>query len=172
MSRPPTDAEYADFVASAWGSLYRTAYLMVGDRALAEDLVQTALTNTYASWHRVRDLGAAYGYARTALVHSRASWLRSRSRRPEALTDRVPEQPVVEDHVTRPVLVDALRRLPDRQRAVVVLRFYEDLSVAQVAQTLGCSEGTVKSQTSAGLSGLRLLLGDSVIPLETSGGAS
>ncbi len=164
MSRQPTDAEFSEFVAAAWGPLYRTAYLMVGNRALAEDLVQTALTNTYASWHRVRALEAAHAYARTAVARTAASWFRSRVRLSEQVTEHLPETPYSPDPSTRPALLDALRQLPPRQRAVVVLRFYEDLSVAQAAQTLGCSEGTVKSQTSAALGKLRLLLGDTVIP--------
>ncbi len=163
MSRPPTDAEYSEFVAAAWGPLYRTAYLMVGNRALAEDLVQTALTNTFASWREVRELGAAHAYARTAVVRSVASWFRSRVRLREQPTDDLPERAYSPDPSDRPALMDALRQLPSRQRAVVVLRFYEDLSVAQVAQAMGCSEGTVKSQTSAALGKLRLLLGDDVV---------
>lgn len=137
---------------------------MVGNRTLAEDLVQTALTDTYASWHEVRELGAAHAYARTAVVRSVASWFRSRVRLREQLVDDLPETPYSPDHSTRPMLLEALRQLPPRQRAVVVLRFYEDLSVAQVAHTLGCSEGTVKSQTLVALGKLRLLLGESVIP--------
>jgi RNA polymerase sigma-70 factor (sigma-E family) len=164
MSRQPTDAEYSEFVAAAWGSLYRTAYLMVGNHALAEDLVQTALTNTYASWHKVREVGAARAYARTAVVRSATTWFRTRARQREHTTDDLPEAPYTPEHSTRPVLLDALRKLPPRQRAVVVLRFYEDLSVAQVAHTLGCSEGTVKSQTSDALGKLRILLGDTVVP--------
>jgi DNA-directed RNA polymerase specialized sigma24 family protein len=81
MSNRPTDGEFSDFVAAVWRSLYRTAYLMVGTHALAEDLVQTALTNTYASWHKVRELGAARAYARTAVVRSTTSWFRTRARR-------------------------------------------------------------------------------------------
>lgn len=164
MSTRPTDAEYADFVASAWGPLYRTAYLMIGNHALAEDLVQTALTNTYASWRNVRELDAAYAYARTAVARSVASWFRSKVRLREQPTDRLPETSYAPDPSTRPMLLEALAQLPPRQRAAVVLRFYDDLNVAEVAHALGCSEGTVKSQTSAGLGKLRLLLGDSVIP--------
>ena len=165
MSQRATDTEYADFVASAWGPLYRTAYLMVGNHALAEDLVQTALTNTYASWHKVRELDAAYAYARTAVVRSGASWFRSKVRLRERPTDRLPETPYSPDPSTRPMLLEALALLPSRQRAVVVLRFYDDLSVAEVAHSLGCSEGTVKSQTYAALGKLRVALGDGVIPL-------
>ncbi len=164
MSKQPTDAEYSEFVAAAWGSLYRTAYLIVGNHALAEDLVQTAMTNTYASWHKVREVGAARAYARTAVVRSATTWFRTRARRREHVTDDLPETPYTPDHSTRPVLLEALRQLPPRQRAVVVLRFYEDLSVAQVAHALGCSEGTVKSQTSDALGKLRIILGDTVVP--------
>ena len=164
MSKQPTDAEYSEFVAAAWGSLYRTAYLMVGNHALAEDLVQTAMTNTYASWHKVREVGAARAYARTAVVRSATSWFRTRARLREHITADLPETLYAPDHSTRPVLLDALRQLPPRQRAVVVLRFYEDLSVAQVADALACSEGTVKSQTSDALGKLRVLLGDTVVP--------
>lgn len=164
MSKQPTVAEYSEFVAGAWGPLYRTAYLMVGNQALAEDLVQTALTNTYASWHQVRELRAAHAYARTAVVRSVASWFRSSVRLREQLTGDLPETADEPDHAARPMLLDALRQLPPHQGAVVVLRFYEDLSVAQVAHTLGCSEGTVKSQTYVALRRLRLALGDAVIP--------
>lgn len=164
MGTPPTDGQYSEFVAAAWGPLYRTAYLMVGDHGLAEDLVQTALTNTFASWHRVREPAAAAAYARTAVVRSATSLFRTRARRPERVTGEIPETPYSPDHSTRPALLDALRQLPPRQRAVVVLRYYEDLSVAQAAQALGCSEGTVKSQTSEALGKLRVLLGESVVP--------
>ncbi len=164
MSKQPDDTEYSEFVAAVWAPLYRTAYLMCGNRALAEDLVQTALTNTYVSWHNVREVRAAHAYARTAVVRLVASWFRSRVRLIEQLTDQPPETPYAPDPSTRPAVMDALRQLPARQRAVVVLRFYEDLSVAQTAETLGCSEGTVKSQTSAALDKLRVLLGESIVP--------
>ena len=164
MRQPLTDAEFAEFVAVSWAPLYRTAYLLVGSRAQAEDLVQTALTNTYASWHKVRELGAAHAYARTAVVRSAASWHRSRFRKPEHLTCDLPETPYsADDDADRPMVLEALRGLPTRQRAVVVLRFYEDLSVAETAQALGCSEGTVKSQTHVALRSLRLALGDAMI---------
>ena len=163
MRQPLTDAEFAEFVAASWAPLYRTAYLLVGSRAQAEDLVQTALTNTYASWHRVRELGAAHAYARTAVVRSAASWHRSRFRMREHLTSEVPETAYTPEDFGHPSFLDAIRGLPPRQRAVVVLRFYDDLSVADVAVALGCSEGTVKSQTHVALRSLRLALGDAMI---------
>jgi len=164
--RPPSDAEFAEFVHATWPGLYRTAYLLVGEPWLAEDLVQTALVKTYANWSKVRDLSAAPGYARTTLVHTAGSWFRKRSWRNENPTPELPERPVDQDLEDRSLLMGALAQLPARQRAVVVLRFYEDLSVAVTAQTLGCSEGTVKSQTSAALHRLRQLLGDAVVPHE------
>ena len=164
MGRGPTDAEYTEFVHAAWGSLYRTAYLLLGEHAQAEDLVQTTLAKTYASWRRVRDVDAAHGYARVVLFNTARSMFRSSGWRREIATDEVPEQSFAEDPSTRPALMDALRMLAPRQRAVVVLRFYEDLSVTQTAEALGCSEGTVKSQTSDALGRLRRLLGDAVVP--------
>ena len=165
MPRPPSDAEYTEFVHATWPSLYRTAYLLVGDHALAEDLVQTALAKTYASWGSVRELAAAPGFARTTLINTAASWFRRKSWRNELATETLPEPAHDPDHSNRPAVIGALRQLPPRQRAVIVLRYYEDLSVARTAEALGCSEGTVKSQTSDALTRLRTLLGDAVIPL-------
>ena len=162
--KPPSDTEFTELVHVAWPSLYRTAYLMLGDHALAEDLVQTALAKTYAAWPRVRDLEAAPGYARTVLVNTAASWFRKKSWRNERPSAELPEDAYHHDHTDRPTLIDALAGLAPRQRAVIVLRFYEDLSVAQAAHALGCSEGTVKSQTSDALAKLRTLLGDAVVP--------
>jgi RNA polymerase sigma-70 factor (sigma-E family) len=167
MARPPSDEEFTEFVHVAWPSLYRTAYLMLGDRGLAEDLVQTALAKTYASWHRVRDLGAARSYARTTLVNTAVSWFRTRGWRAERPTERLETEPYDEDLALRPTLQQALAELAPRQRAAIVLRFYEDLSVAETARALGCSEGTVKSQTSDAIARLRGLLGEAVLPLES-----
>jgi len=126
--------------------------------------VQTALAKTYASWSRVRDLDAAPGYARTVLVNTASSWFRKKSWRNERPTEVLPEETYHPDHSDRPTVVGALGVLPPRQRAVIVLRFYEDLSVRQTATALGCSEGTVKSQTYDALARLRELLGESVVP--------
>lgn len=164
MTRPPTDELFTELVAASWGSLYRTAYLLLGDRAEAEDLVQSALAQTYASWTKVRDVDAAPAYARTALHNTAASWFRKRSWRNERPTEELPEDVLETDPSLRPTLLDALDRLAPRQRAVVVLRFYEDLSVADTARALQVAEGTVKSQTSEALARLRALLGDTVVP--------
>ena len=164
MPAPPGDAEFTEFVHAAWPGLYRTAYLMLGEHQLAEDLVQSALAKTYASWRKVRDPGAAPAYARTVLANTATSWFRRRSWRNERPTETLPERGAEHDPSTRPALVDALARLAPRQRAVVVLRYYDDLSVREVAQALGISEGTVKSQTSDALARLRAVLGDDVVP--------
>ncbi|CUR56462.1 RNA polymerase sigma-E factor [metagenome] len=168
MARTPSDAEFTAFVHGSWSGLYRTAYLLLGDRELAEDLVQTTLAKTYGSWGRVRDLERAHGYARTVLVNTATEWFRRKSWRNEVpsedVASRIRDGVVEPDATTRPMVLDALRTLAPRQRAVIVLRFYEDLDVAQTAAVLGCSPGTVKSQTSDALARLRPLLGDAVIP--------
>jgi RNA polymerase sigma-70 factor (sigma-E family) len=168
MSRTPTDGEFAEFVEAAWPGLYRTAYLILGEHQLAEDLVQTTLAKTFASWGKVRDQGAAMGYARVVLANTAASWFRRRSWRNEKPTETLPDESQVagSDPSDRPALMEALRRLPPRQRAVVVLRFYDDLSVREVAHALACSEGTVKSQTHHAMTQLRVLLGDAVVPAD------
>lgn len=159
-----TDEEFTEFVHATWPSLYRTAYLMLGEHQLAEDLVQTALAKTYASWHRVRDPGAAPAYARVVLANTAASWFRKRSWRNEHPSEVLPETAGEHDPSDRPAVIDALRSLAPRQRAVVVLRYYDDLPVRDVARALGISEGTVKSQTADALGRLRQQLGDAVIP--------
>lgn len=165
MTRSPTDAEFTELVHGCWGSLYRTAYLLVGDHGLAEDLVQTALARTYAAWPKVRSVGAAPAYARTTLVNTAAEWFRKRSWRRELPSEHVGEPDAAHhDPSLRPTVIAALGLLAPRQRAVIVLRFFEDLSVAETARALGCSEGTVKSQTSDALATLRTHLGDAVVP--------
>jgi RNA polymerase sigma-70 factor (sigma-E family) len=169
VGRPPSDAEFAALVQAWWPGLYRTAYLLLGDHHLAEDLTQTALAKTYASWSRVRDLDAAPGYARVVLARTAASWFRRRSWRNELPTETLPELGHEHEPSDRPAVVAALAALPPRQRAVVVLRWYDDLSVREVADALGITEGTVKSQTSHALASLRRLLGDDVVPQPARG---
>ena len=164
MAHQLTDDEFTEFVHAVWPGLYRTAYLMLGDHQLAEDLVQTALAKTYGSWRKVKEPAAAPAYARVVLANTAASWFRRRSWRNEHPTAELREGATYADPSTRPAVVDALRSLAPRQRAVVVLRYYDDLSVREVATALGISEGTVKSQTSDALARLRTLLGDAVIP--------
>lgn len=156
-------ADFAEFVAARSTALHRTAYLMAGDRGLAQDLLQEALTRTYVAWPRLRDPGAAEAYTRKAITTTAITWYRRRSwgERP---TDTVPERSSSADHAddvsTRDLLWSALQALPPRQRAAIVLRFYEDLSEARTAEVMGCAPGTVKSQVSAGLRKLRDHLGE------------
>ena len=164
------DADFTAFVHAAWSPLYRTAFMLIGDRGLAEDLVQTALAKTYLAWGKIRDRGAAGVYARTVLVNTAASWFRKRGWRNETATAELPEAigtsaTMAAPDEDGPLLRAALLELPVRQRAVVLLRFYEDLSVAEVAAILNVSPGTVKSQTSHALSKLRAALGDTFVPL-------
>jgi len=162
MARTMTDEEFTEFVHVAWPGLYRTAYLMLGDHQLAEDLAQAALAKTYGAWRKVKDPAAAPAYARVVLANTAASWFRRRSWRNEHPTDRLPDTGVEHDPSTRTAVLDALATLAPRQRAVIVLRYYDDLSVREVAHALGVSEGTVKSQTADALVRMRAVLGDDV----------
>jgi len=143
-------------VATRGPALQRTAYLLTGDWALAEDLLQTALTKSYLAWSRIqRDEPEAY--VRKVLVTTYATWWRRRWRG-EHPTDALPDTATeawagVDDRVA---LAAALARLPRRQRAVVVLRFHDDLTERQVAEALGIAVGTVKSQTAKALAALRV----------------
>lgn len=154
------DGDFTEFVQAAWPGLYRTAYLLLGDHGLAEDLAQTALTKTYGAWSRVEDRSAARAYAHKTLVNTAASWFRRKGWRNEHPTADLPDRAQASDPGARSEVMEALAQLPPRQRAVVVLRFYEDLSVAETADVLGCSTGTVKSQTFVAFAKLRPLLGD------------
>jgi RNA polymerase sigma-70 factor (sigma-E family) len=154
--RDPT--VFAEFVAARSASLYRTAYLMVGEHALAQDLLQEALTKTYVAWPRLREVSNAEAYTRRAITNTAISWSRKRSwheRPTESLPDRVEAAAGTDDLGTRDWLWRELQQLPPRQRAALVLRFYEDLSEAQTAAAMGCAVGTVKSQVSQGLKRLR-----------------
>ncbi|MFI7513966.1 SigE family RNA polymerase sigma factor [Micromonospora echinofusca] len=158
-------AEFDDFVRTRSVALLRVAYLLTGDRHAAEDLLQEVLEQVYVRWRRVRISPEAY--ARRALVNRSINRWRRRVRRPEqALGDN---HGVARDHADdialRQAVVAALRTLPPRQRAAVVLRYLEDLSVADVAGALRCSEGTVKSHASRGLAHLREALAGSHLVL-------
>lgn len=148
--------QFAAFVRSRGPALQRTAFLLTGDWGLAEDLVQTALARSWPAWRRIRHADLE-GYVRKVLVNTHASWWR-RKWRDEVPTDLLPDRAREDANGSldaRPTLAAALRRLPKRQRAVIVLRFHEDLSEANVAELLGISMGTVKSQTSKALAALR-----------------
>jgi RNA polymerase sigma-70 factor (ECF subfamily) len=147
------DEDYTAFVALSYRSLLRTAYLLVGDRGHAEDLVQTALVKTYTAWPRLRELARAEAFARTTLVRATLRW-RSRRWHGELPSASLPEVAVTEDGSLLDVR-RALANLPPGQRAVLVLRFLDDLSEAQTAHLLGISTGTVKSRTARALAALR-----------------
>ena len=154
LSTPARDAEFAHFVRAASPSLAGTAYLLTGDRHTAADLLQEALVRTYVNWRRVRD-GEAAAYARRIVVNLSVDRWRARPPIPVEQLDGVEchdPQRTVDD---RDQLVRMLASLPARQRQVIVLRYLDDLSEAEVAAQLGISLGAVKSATSRGLAALR-----------------
>lgn len=160
MADGKDSSAFVEFATARHGALYRYAYLLAGDRGLADDLVQEALTKTYVAWRKLRDPANAEAYTRKAITNVAITWWRRKAWHAERPRDDVPEQPsVAEDSTARLWLWEELRRLPPRQRAAVVLRYYEDLTEAQTAEILDCSIGTVKSQVSAALKKLRARLG-------------
>jgi RNA polymerase sigma-70 factor (sigma-E family) len=152
-----SNGEFREYVAARGGALLRMAYLLTGNRSDAEDLLQAALAKTYLAWARINDRAALDGYVRRAMVNTQISWWRRRKIE-EYPTDQVPElvvQDPANDRDTRDALWRALSRLPKRQRAALVLRFYEDLPEAEIADLLGISLGTVKSTVSRAVAKLR-----------------
>lgn len=152
------DRGFGDYVAARSGSLLRMALLLTRNQADAEDLVQAALAKTYQAWDRIEDYQALDGYVRRAMVNTHISWWRRR-RVEEYPTDDIPDQAVT-DHTDGSELQDTLRRalgrLPARMRAALVLRYYEDMSEAEIAEALGISQGTVKSTVSRAVAKLRI----------------
>jgi RNA polymerase sigma-70 factor (sigma-E family) len=161
---------FTEFVGARSTALFRTAYLMVGDHQLAQDLLQEALVKTLLAWPRLRDHHSVEAYTRRIVVTTSISWRRRRSFH-ERPTDTLPE-PVGADPIDAIVVHDAvltaLLALPPRQRAAIVLRYYQDLTEAQTAEAMGCAVGTVKSQVAAGLTKLRGLLGRNLDELEAT----
>lgn len=151
------DEEFAAYMGARQPALLRTAYLLTGDLAGAEDLLQQALAKLYLSWDKVREREALDGYVRRIMVNEHTSLWRRAWKRRERSTDEVPETGAADayDDGTRDQLWAFVQTLPPRQRAVIVLRYYEDLSEAEIARTLGVSVGTVKSQASRALAALR-----------------
>ena len=152
------DEDFVAFVTGRWASLYRLAWLLTGGHQSAEDVLQVALEKSYVKWGRIRRMVAPEAYVRrvlanTAISQSRRSHLRHEVVRPE-LPERVAAS-FEDGSDSRSLLWPLVCALPPRQRAVVVLRFYEDLTEAQVAQVLGCSIGTVKSQGHDAMRSLR-----------------
>ena len=155
--RGDDEAEFREYMVSRWGGLVRFAYGLTGDRGHAEDLAQTALAKAYASWPRVRRAEDPDAYVRRILIN--VNHRRFRKRRVEEHSGEGSAEPAVTDGTAafeqRELLVAALMELPPKQRAVVVLRYWEGLTETQAATVLGCTVGTVKSQTSRALAKLR-----------------
>jgi RNA polymerase sigma-70 factor (sigma-E family) len=168
--RADDEADFKAFAAARMVQLRRTAYLICGDWHRADDAVQNVLVKLYVHWERIGGTERLDAYVRTMLIraaleHRRRFWWQreiSTGSPPDSVSAGSTQ---VEDRI---VLVHALAAMPTRQRAVVVLRFWEDLDVAETAHILGCSEGTVKSQSSRGLARLRSLLADPHLMKETS----
>jgi RNA polymerase sigma-70 factor (sigma-E family) len=155
--------DFDEFVAGNLEQLLRTAYLITWDAGEAEDLVQECLFKVARRWPRVRGMAQLGGYARRILVNLALDGARGRARRRAELDEALPvvdgpARDLLVGLETRAELLDALARLTSRQRAVLVLRYFNDLSEAQTAEVLGCSPGTVKSNTSRGLARLREVL--------------
>jgi RNA polymerase sigma-70 factor (sigma-E family) len=154
------EAAFEAFVLGRQAALFRLAFLLSGDRHHAEDLVQGTLERTYQHWRRVATAGNPEAYVRRILVNTATDWRRARRHVVEQSLDSAPGLPSQRDGgtdlvETHDVVVRALRGLPVKMRAVLVLRYFEDLSEAETALVLDCSVGTVKSQASRGLARLR-----------------
>jgi RNA polymerase sigma-70 factor (sigma-E family) len=153
------DAAFTEYFAARSGAMRSTAFLLCGDWHRAEDLVQVAFTKLYLHWNRVMRHESLDPYVRQVLIRTyiddgrKARWRREQ---PQAATSDVPSVPDPSDD--RVMLVQALAEVPARQRAVLVLRYWEDLSVEETATALRCSPGTVKSQAARGLVTLRNLI--------------
>ena len=156
------DAEFSEYMAARQPSLLRTAYLLTGDRHTAEDLVQTALAKLYLSWDKVQRRELVDGYVRRILVNEHNSLWRRPWKKRETTTSELPDVAGPADPTGHhdADLWALVQSLPRKQRAAVVLRYYEELSEAETAEVLGVSVGTVKSQTSRALATLRTRAGD------------
>jgi RNA polymerase sigma-70 factor (sigma-E family) len=153
------DVAFVEYFAARSGSMRGTAFLLCGDWHRAEDLVQTAFTKLYTHWHRVARHEALDPYVRQVLIRTfiddgRRGWWR-RERPQETPIEQAAVHASADDRL---VLLQALAGVPPRQRAVLVLRYWEDMSVEETATVLGCSIGTVKSQAARGLDALRTLM--------------
>lgn len=150
--------DFAEFVECRQRALQRTAWLLTGDWALAEDLVQTALSRVWPRWNRIVRRDDPEVYVRKVMLNTWMTW-RRRSWRGEQAAESVPERAAPDDVASeiagRAAIRDMLSTLTDRQRTVLVLRIFDDLTEAQVAQVLGCATGTVKSTMSQALAKLR-----------------
>ena len=152
---------FEDYAAAAWPSLYRYAYLLAGNHSDAEDVAQQTLIKAHRAWSRVTASDSPNAYVRRMLTNTYLSAKRPKGRRLELLTDAPPEpapSPAT-GHEERVALWPHVKELPPRQRAVIVLRYYEDLTEAEIADVLGCSRGNVKSTAHRALKALRAAIG-------------
>ena len=173
MDRGELDS-FEAFVAASGGRLLRLALGLTGDRGLAEDLVQETLARTFLAWRRIRERESAEGYARRVLVTTNISLWRRR-RVTERVTGSVPERAGSDPYAVidgRDELWAALARLGRKQRAVLVLRYFEDRDDAEIADLLGCTASTVRSQAARGLATLRDLPGLAALPTAPGPGPS
>jgi len=169
-----TDVEFGAMFSARATALRRTAYLLCGDWHRADDLTQTAFVKCYAALGRLREPAAVDAYLRATLLHTYFDDDKRAWRRRERATDQLPEpggtpSDPLEDRL---MMLEALGAVPPRQRACLVLRFYDDMSVEETAAALDCSVGTVKSNTSRGLDALRRALGDAAPELIPTGGST
>jgi RNA polymerase sigma-70 factor (sigma-E family) len=151
------DAEFREFMHARWPTIVRLAYGLTGDQGHAEDVAQAAFARAYASWPRVSRTGNPDAYLRQIVVNENRNRFR-KNRVPERLTGSLPEHggaDATREYDERSALIAALQRLGPRQRAVIVLRYWMDLTEAEAAAALNCSVGTVKSQASRALATLR-----------------
>jgi RNA polymerase sigma-70 factor (sigma-E family) len=162
--------EFTRYFVARRDPVRRTAYLLCGDWYWADDLTQVAFVRLAAAWDRVRDPGAMDAFVRTCLLRAYISETRRVWRRREQTYDQAPEHGVddIGPLAGRLDLMEALRGVPPRQRATLVCRFYQGLDVEETAAALGCSAGTVKSQTARGLATLRRLLGETTVVKEVT----
>ncbi|HEX6233421.1 MAG TPA: SigE family RNA polymerase sigma factor [Jiangellaceae bacterium] len=159
--------EFVTYVAARRRYLRRTAYLLCGDWHLAEDVVQAALIKLYAAWPRIRREGAEDAYARRTIIRAYLDEKRRPWRRERFGLDGVePVQPSAPSYENTDALITALKTLPERQRATIVLRYWYGLSVDETAAELGCSAGTVKSQTARAIRSLREFLSPDDVTME------
>jgi RNA polymerase sigma-70 factor (sigma-E family) len=166
------EQEFREYVAARQGALYRTALLLTGHREDAEDLVQTALTKLAIRWTRLRGTGSPDAYIRKILYHQHVSRWRTNRNRREYVSAIPPEPDAVGDPTVESALrlsvATALRKLTAKQRAILVMRYFEDRPESEVAEILGCSIGTVRSQTYRTLARLRVLCPELSSILETA----
>jgi RNA polymerase sigma-70 factor (sigma-E family) len=152
---------FSELVAARSPALLRTAFLVVGDHQLAQDLLQESLVKAYVAWPRLRDVTKAEAYVRRTIVTTAISWRRRRSFHERPVDDPPSTWGIdpTEELALHDLVWQQVSSLPPRQRAALVLRYYEDLTETQTAEVLGCSVGTVKSQVSAALDKLRQRVG-------------